>query len=114
MYAKGQGVVQDDVEAVKWYKLAAAQENAAAQYNLGLMYYKGRGVAQDYIQAYMWSNLAAMSGDKDSVINRDNIAKLMTKQQLAEAQKLARECLVRKYKGCQTKPKLTGTIRIMI
>ena len=38
MYANGQGVVQDDAEAVKWYNLAAAQGVADAQTNLGFMY----------------------------------------------------------------------------
>ena len=32
---KGQGVPQDYAEAVKWYRLAAEQGNADAQYNLG-------------------------------------------------------------------------------
>ncbi len=40
LYANGQGVVQDDAEAAKWYKLAAAQGDAGAQLNLGLMYAK--------------------------------------------------------------------------
>ncbi len=38
MYAKGQGVARDDAEAVKWYRRAADQDYAAAQYNLALMY----------------------------------------------------------------------------
>ena len=31
MYANGEGVTQDDKEAVKWYRLAAEQGNAEAQ-----------------------------------------------------------------------------------
>jgi uncharacterized protein len=41
MYDNGNGVVQDYAEAVKWYRLAAEQGNAQAQYNLGLMYANG-------------------------------------------------------------------------
>ena len=63
MYANGQGVTQDYAEAVKWFKLAAAQGYASAQYNLGLMYANGQGVTQDYVIAHMWSNLAALSCD---------------------------------------------------
>ena len=33
-------------EAVKWYRLAAAQGNAYAQSNLGFMFYNGQGIAQ--------------------------------------------------------------------
>ena len=47
MYNKGQGVKQDDVEAVKWYRKAAEQGEAKAQFALGLMYEGGRGVKQE-------------------------------------------------------------------
>ena len=35
MYSNGNGVPQDYKEAVYWYRLAAEQEHAKAQYNLG-------------------------------------------------------------------------------
>jgi TPR repeat protein len=44
MYAKGEGVPRDDVEAVKWYQQVAARGYAGAQYSLGVMYAKGEGV----------------------------------------------------------------------
>ena len=43
MYANGEGVVEDDAEAVRWYRLAADQGVAIAQHNLGLMYGRGCG-----------------------------------------------------------------------
>jgi len=100
MYDEGKGVAQDYVEAVRWYKLAAAQGNAKAQTNLGVSYGKGQGVAQDFITAHMWLNLAAVGGDVHAVKNRDIIAARMTPQQIAEAQKLARECKARNLKNC--------------
>lgn len=39
----------------------------------------------------MWFNLAGAQGDKDAVSNRDYAATLMTPDQIAEAQRLARE-----------------------
>jgi hypothetical protein len=36
MYDNGEGVPQDDAEAVRWYRLAAAQGLARGQFNLGL------------------------------------------------------------------------------
>jgi hypothetical protein len=39
----------------------------------------------------MWYNLAAAQGDQDAARHRDELAKLMTPAQIAEAQKLARE-----------------------
>ena len=101
MYENGQGVVQDYTEAVKWYRLAAAQGDADAQYNLGAMYDNGQGVVQDYVRAHMWYNLGAVSGKAEyAAKNRDSIAAKMTPPQIAEAQKLARECQARKFKGC--------------
>jgi len=98
MYYTGQGVPQDYGEAAKWYRLAAEQGNPTAQSNLGSMYYSGQGVPQDYVQAYMWVDLAASRfppsaiEDRDQAAhNRDIVASKMTPEQLAEAQKLARE-----------------------
>ena len=51
MYADGEGVPEDDTEAVRWFRLAADQGDTQAQYSLALMYGNGRGVAQDDVQA---------------------------------------------------------------
>jgi hypothetical protein len=37
-YSFGEGVPQDDVQAVSWFRQAAEQGHAIAQYNLGVMY----------------------------------------------------------------------------
>ncbi|WP_051908363.1 tetratricopeptide repeat protein [Candidatus Odyssella acanthamoebae] len=62
MYEDGQGVTQDDAEAVKWYRKAADQGDADAQNNLGVCYYNGRGVPQDDTEAVKWVRLAADQG----------------------------------------------------
>jgi len=99
MYKNGWGVPQDDKTAVKWYKLAAKQGYAPAQRYLGNMYYNGLGVLQDYVYAHMWWNIAALSGDKVASKNIERAEK-MTPADLSTAQKLARECIRKKYKGC--------------
>jgi uncharacterized protein len=103
MYDLGQGVPQDDKAAVKWYRLAAEQGNAYAQNKLGWMYGSGRGVPQDHVYAHMWFNLAAASGNEQALKTRDYLAKDMTSAQIAKAQRLATECVRKKYKGCETK-----------
>ena len=100
MYANGQGVVQDHAEAAKWYRLAAEQGDAAAQMNLGYQYSKGQGVVQDHVKAYSWYHLSTANGFTGAVKNRDILAKKMTPQQIADAQKLARDCQARQFKGC--------------
>ncbi len=95
MYDQGQGVAQDYKEAVRWYRKAAEQGHACSQFILGSMYDNGQGVPQDYVQAHMWYNLAAsqLTGEdrERSVKNRDIVAEKMTSEQIAEAQRLARE-----------------------
>ncbi len=63
MYERGQGVPQDDAEAVKWYCKAAEQGYASAQFNLGNMYGEGQGVPQDYAEAVKWYRRAAEQGN---------------------------------------------------
>jgi TPR repeat protein len=95
MYEGGIGVPQDYAEAVRWFRLAAEQDNALAQYSLGTLYGRGLGVPQDYVQAHMWLNLAASDSeaeDRDRAVqDRDATASIMTPEQIAEAQRLARE-----------------------
>jgi TPR repeat protein len=62
MYAKGQGVGQDYMEAAKWYRKAAEQGYAPAQCKLGTMYFQGHGVTQDYAEAVRWFHKAAEEG----------------------------------------------------
>ncbi|KAG0232610.1 hypothetical protein BGW41_001771, partial [Actinomortierella wolfii] len=52
-----------DVEAVAWYRKAADQGDAGAQYNLGYMYRNGRGVEQSNIEAVAWYRKAADQGN---------------------------------------------------
>jgi len=64
LYEKGNGVPQNDVQAVKWYRLAAKQGDALGQWYLGEMYAEGRGVPQNNVQAVKWYRLAAEQGDQ--------------------------------------------------
>ena len=52
-------MAQNDAEAVRWYRKAAEQGDAAAQFNLGSMYDDGRGVAQSSSEAFKWYRKAA-------------------------------------------------------
>ena len=61
IYAEGDGVPQDDAEAMRWYRLVAEQGNAEAQLALGGMYFSGRGV-EDAAEGVRWWRLAAEQG----------------------------------------------------
>ena len=81
----------DYTTALREFRPLAEQGDVGAQFHLGFMYRLGQGVPKDYVLANMWLNLAAAQGDKDSAELRDRIAKLMSPEQIAEAQRLARE-----------------------
>ena len=85
---------------VKWFRRAAEQGYVDAQYNLALMYNNGESVPKNYIYGYMWHNIAASQEYKDAAKARDRVAKKMTRSQIAEAQKLASECVEKNFKGC--------------
>lgn len=57
-----QAVWADDVSDFRENLQAAAQGNAAAQNNLGVMYYKGQGVRRDDAEAVRWYRQAAEQG----------------------------------------------------
>jgi TPR repeat protein len=58
-YEKGNGVTQNTVESIKWYKKAAQSGYAAAQSNLGNCYLAGRGLPKDTVEAVKWYQKAA-------------------------------------------------------
>ena len=96
MYYKGRATAQDYKKAVKWWRLAAEQGFAEALNNLGMMYGNGDGVPADFVEAHKWFDLAAShhpSGRKrrNSVRDRDFLAKKMTSAEIAEAERLAHE-----------------------
>eukprot|EP00729_Bicosta_minor_P011043 gene11043-biopygen29075 len=69
MYRIGQGVEQDHVEAVKWYRMAAEAGDAMAQNNLGSMYRNGERVEQDHVEAVKWYRKSAEAGCADAQSN---------------------------------------------
>lgn len=91
MYSDGEGVERDYSKALEYLKPAANAGNWGAQYTLGAMYADGRGVPQDYVEAHKWFNILAAVGFEQVVEARSRLAKRMTLEQIAEAQRLARE-----------------------
>jgi TPR repeat protein len=65
-YNAGKGVPLDQVEAVKWFQLAAEQGHIFGQFNLGLAYLNGKGVPENLDEAVKWFRLAAEQGEPTS------------------------------------------------
>ena len=55
------------------------------------MYGLGKGVPKDNVPVHMWFTLAAAQGHEKAQKTREMAAKLMTLDQIAEAQRMARE-----------------------
>jgi len=91
LYDDGEGVPEDDAEAIRWYRLAAEQGAVTAQVLLGIKYWEGEGVPEDFVLAYMWLNLGAAQGHENGQELKDILEQQMTREQIAEAQRLSRE-----------------------
>ena len=68
-YQNGEGVAEDDAEAARWFRKAAAIGNSSAMFNLGLMYDNGEGMAEDDTEAVRWYRSAAEAGDTHAMVN---------------------------------------------
>jgi TPR repeat protein len=96
MYLSGRGVEKNITKAKSWFELAADGGNGDAQYTLAYFYLTGKESTKDFVMAYKWMNLAARNNIKDSAKIRDKIELSLTRQELAEAQKLTRTWSERK------------------
>lgn len=81
--------------AAKWFQDAAEHGIRDSQFNLGILYARGLGVPRDLATSYKWFALAATGGDADSAKKRDDIAQVLSKEDLARA-RLAVETWVAK------------------
>ena len=64
LYLDGKGGMQQDyAKAMEYYMMAAQEDNADAQAQLGYMYQNALGVEADYAKAMEWNNRAAQQGN---------------------------------------------------
>ena len=80
-------------EGIEEWKEAAENGEAWAQIKLGYAYANGDGVPEDYAMAYAWWNIAAANGETTAKLSKADLAEKMTKEQIAEAQRLSREMI---------------------
>ena len=90
LYFLGEDVPKDVVEGARWIRLAAEQGQLDAQIFAGLMYAAGLGVPGDFAMAYAWLSVAAASGDAVAIRERDELGAVLSEEQTAEGQRLAR------------------------
>ncbi len=88
LYHQGRGGDRDPARAARWYRAAAEQDHRDAQSMLGYLHAMGQGVPRDDVQAYFWFTLAATAGDAQAAVNRDQLIKLLTPEELATGEAL--------------------------
>ena len=86
-------IKHSDDEAFKWYSIAAEGGFTTAQISLGKMYAVGFGAPQDNVQAHKWYNIAAMLEDYNAEFERDDLARMMSPEDIAKAEELATKWL---------------------
>ena len=79
----------------------ASQGSSVCQYYLGLMYSGGMGVLQDFGEAHMWFNIASSQGHTKARKHLDMLTHKMTADQIADAQKRARQWVSKKSKDSE-------------
>jgi TPR repeat protein len=76
---------------VSSYQYAADRGIPEAQFELGLRYACGHGVEPDLVSAHKWFNIAAVRGVTEARLHRADLAREMSPEEVAEAQRQARE-----------------------
>jgi len=71
----------------------AAGSSAEALFELGLIYATGRNCDPDVVAAHKWFNIAAFRGCGPAKTRREELAAEMSRDQIAAAQRAAREWL---------------------
>ena len=101
-YRTGQIVSKDGGESIRWLASAADKGYVPALLELGKACEAGMDLPQDYVSAHMWYNLAATLASRaegneeakaEAMLARDRLTRKMTREQVAEAQKRARDWL---------------------
>lgn len=82
-----------DVAFQEMPSLIAQGGAADALFELGLAYCSGRDVEVDLIEAHKWFNLAALRGNAEAKHYRTELAAEMSRAEIGQAQRRAREWL---------------------
>jgi len=80
-----------DSEIAEAHEAVRREGDSDNLYKLGLIYSTGADV--NYVQAHMWFNLAAVRGSEAAKECRRELSDMMSKDEIATAQKRAREWL---------------------
>jgi localization factor PodJL len=89
LLAMGANGTTDNEEAARWFMQAAEFGVPDSQFNMGILTAKGIGMRQDLEEGYKWFALLAAGGDADAAAKRDEVAAMLSPEQLERAKAAA-------------------------
>ena len=91
----------DYLPAIRLFRPLAEQGNAKAQNVLGVMFHKGEGVPKNPVRAHMWFSFAAARGDATAKAELREVSRMMTAQEISQAEAMAKACEASGYRQCE-------------
>ena len=88
-YLENSENLQDLRRALSYLRKSAIQNNALAQYTLGVVHERGKGVDQDVVTSLKWFFIAAEAGHKQAQLFTKELRPNITTKQVQAAQNLA-------------------------
>ncbi len=79
----------DDVESLRWYRMAADKGHSPSQLALGRMFAGGQGASQNYIEAAKWLELAAGQSGTEALNLLKTLHQFMSLEETNEARRRA-------------------------
>ena len=70
------------------------------QKQIAMFYHHGLGVLQDLVLAHVWYDIAAMNMHEYARKRRDEVSKLMTSSERAQARQIAKKCVSTNFRIC--------------
>ncbi len=91
----------DYMPAIRLFRPLAERGNVRAQDRLGVMFRKGEGVSKNPARAHMWFSFAAARGDARAKAELREVSRTMTREQISQAEAMARTCKASNYRECE-------------
>ena len=87
MYYLGTEIFKDLDKAAQWFQKAGEQGHADAPALLAGMHFSGEGLEKSFVEAYKWHSIAKGRGNTAATANQTEVAKLLTAEEKAAADK---------------------------
>jgi len=101
IYINDQTEIKNFNEGLKFIRLAAESGQSKSHFNLGIFYKDGKLLPKDYFLSYVWLTIASLDKNmKHANIEKELASRNLTLRQIADAEKIAFDCIQREFKNC--------------